>query len=83
MNPLIGGEHFRLWDGCPICHSIRRRCGINAETQGQIIVFAGSDSIAAWMEHSCESFTAGLWVRDIEILPAALHNLSNIYSIPE
>jgi hypothetical protein len=24
----------------------------SAETQGQIIVFAGSDSIAAWMEHS-------------------------------
>jgi hypothetical protein len=82
MNPLIGGENFRPWDGCPICHSILRHCGINAETQGQIIVFVRSDSIAAWMEHSkrysCESFTAGLWVRDIEILPAALHNAKKL-----
>jgi hypothetical protein len=31
---------------------IRRRCcGINTESQGQIIIFAGSDWIAAWMEH--------------------------------
>jgi hypothetical protein len=33
---------------------------VRIQTQEQIIVFAGSDSIAAWMEHSkwysCESF---------------------------
>ncbi|KAJ7340819.1 hypothetical protein DFH08DRAFT_811999 [Mycena albidolilacea] len=45
-------SNFQLWDGRSACHWVCGCCGISAETQGQIIVFTGSDSIATWIEHS-------------------------------